>query len=92
MNIFPFQGNAEMFFNSALVYELPVLAIFGRGMLAEASLPEEDEDPNSREAEEVSSEALRLQGLLNFFYPVSPEIVPHISCLREFIGGSDLKY
>jgi uridine kinase len=92
MNIFPFQVNAELFFNSALVYELPVLAIFARAMLAEASLPEEGEDPDSPETLAVSEEALRLLGLLKFFYPVSPEIVPHISFMREFIGGSDLKY
>ena len=91
-NIFPYQANAELFFNSALVYELPVLAIFGKGLLAEASMPGPDEDPNSPRAEELTKEALRLQGLLNYFYPVSVEHVPHISCIREFVGGSDLKY
>ena len=34
-NIFPFQGNAELFFNSSLVYELPVLSIQGKALLAE---------------------------------------------------------
>ena len=91
-NIFPYQSNAELFFNSALVYELPVLSIFARGLLAEASVPGPDEDPYSPQTQEVTKEALRLQGLLSFFYPLSTEIVPHISCLREFIGGSDLKY
>ena len=91
-NIFPYQANAELFFNSALVYELPVLAIFGKGLLAEASMPGPNEDPNSPRAEELTKEALRLQGLLNYFYPVSVEHVPHISCIREFVGGSDLKY
>jgi uridine kinase len=92
MNIFPFQENAELFFNSALVYELPVLAIFGKGLLAEASFPDDDEDPESDQAKEISKKALRLQGLLSFFYPVPIEIVPHISCIREFVGGSDLDY
>lgn len=91
-NIFPYQSNAELFFNSALVYELPVLSIFARGLLAEASIPGPDEDPYSPQTQEVTKEALRLQGLLSFFYPLSTEIVPHISCIREFIGGSDLKY
>ena len=91
-NIFPYQANAELFFNSALVYELPVLAIFGKGLLAEASMPGDDEDPNSPEAEEITKEALRLQSLLNYFYPVSIEVVPHISCIREFVGGSYMKY
>ncbi|KAH0806440.1 Phosphoribulokinase / Uridine kinase family protein [Histomonas meleagridis] len=91
-NIFPFQANAELFFNSALVYELPVLSIYARGLLAEASIPGPDEDPDDPQSQEVTKEALRLQGFLNFFYPLSVEIVPHTSCLREFVGGSDLKY
>jgi hypothetical protein len=81
-----------MFFNSALVYELPVLSIYGKSLLAEATVPEEGEDPNTPATQEVSQEARRLLGLLNFFYPVAVESVPHISCIREFVGGSDLKY
>ena len=91
-NIFPFQGNAELFFNSSLVYELPVYSIQGKALLAEATMPDESEDPNSPESQEITKEARRLLGLLNVFYPASAEIVPHISCIREFIGGSDLKY
>jgi uridine kinase len=91
-NIFPYQGNAELFFNSSLVYELPVLSIYGRALLAEATVPEEDEDEESESAKTITKEARRLQGMLNFFYPASVEIVPHISCIREFVGGSDLKY
>ena len=92
MNIFPYQENAEMFFNSSLIYELPVLSIYGKGLLAEATLPEKGEDPNTPEAKLISQDARRLLGLLNFFYPVSIEVVPHISCIREFVGGSDLQY
>lgn len=92
INIYPYQSNAELFFNSALVYELPVLSIYGKGLLSEATLPEPGEDPNSPESEAISNEARRLLGLLNLFYPVSVEVVPHISCIREFVGGSDLKY
>ena len=91
-NIFPYQRNARLFFNSALVYELPVLSTFAKALLAEASMPEGDEDPESPEAMMVTKEALRLQKLLSFVYPVSVDIVPHISCIREFVGGSDLKY
>ena len=91
-NIFPYQQNAELFFNSSLVYELPVLSIYGKSLLAEATMPDEDEDPDSDSAREISEEARRLLGLMNFFYPVAIEVVPHISCIREFVGGSDLKY
>lgn len=91
-NIFPYQGNAELFFNSSLVYELPVLSVYGRVLLSEATMPAPDEDPESPEAKDVTAEARRLLGLLNLCYPLSPEVVPRNSCIREFIGGSELKY
>lgn len=91
-NIFPFQSNAEHFFNSSLVYELPVLCVQGKGLLAQATTPDPGEDPESIESKEVTAEARRVLNLLNFFYPISTEVVPHISCIREFVGGSDLKY
>lgn len=91
-NIFPYQGNAEMFFNSSLVYELPVLSIFARSLLAEATLPEENEDPDDPMTKEITREAKRLLGLANLFYAIPLQDVPHISCIREFTGGSDLKY
>ena len=91
-NIFPFQGNADHFFNSALIYELPVLSIYGKALLAEATMPGPGEDPEDPRSKEITQEAKRLSGLLNLFYPISVEVVPHISCIREFVGGSDLKY
>lgn len=91
-NIFPYQGNAELFFNSTLVYELPVLSVYARVLLSEATMPADDEDPNTEEAKDVTAEARRLLSLINLCYPLSPEIVPRNSCIREFIGGSELKY
>lgn len=91
-NIFPYQSNAEYFFNSSLVYELSVESIFARVLLSEATAPDPDEDPDTEEAKEITNEARRLLGLINFFYPLSPEFVPTNSCIREFIGGSELKY
>ena len=91
-NIFPYQGNAELFFNSSLIYELPVLSIYARVLLSEATMPDDGEDPNTDEAKDVTAEARRLLGLINLCYPLSPEIVPRISCIREFIGGSELNY
>ena len=81
-----------MFFNSSLVYELPVLSIYARVLLSEATIPPKDEDPDSQESRDVTEEAARLLGLLKNFYPLSPESVPAISCIREFIGSSELKY
>lgn len=91
-NIFPYQGNAEMFFNSSLVYELPVLSIYARSLLAEATVPAADEDLKDPMTKEITREAKRLLSMANMFYAIPTEDVPHISCIREFIGGSDLKY
>lgn len=91
-NIFPYQSNALLFFNSSLVYELPVLSVYAKVLLSEATMPDPDEDPDSEETKDITAEARRLLGLINFFYPLSPEIVPANSCIREFIGGSELKY
>lgn len=91
-NIFPYQNNAQMFFNSSLVYELPVLSIFARGLLSEATVPEEGEDLNDPMTKEITREAKRLLLLVGMFYAIPQQDVPHISCIREFTGGSDLKY
>ncbi|EAY20769.1 Phosphoribulokinase / Uridine kinase family protein [Trichomonas vaginalis G3] len=91
-NIFPYQANAQMCFNSSLVYELPVLSVHGRALLSEATIPDESEDANDEITKMITKEAKRILTLLNMFYPITSEEVPHISCIREFIGGSDLKY
>lgn len=76
-NIFVFQENADVMFNSTLVYELCVLKQYALKEL---------------EKIEVSSpiyyEALRLRSFLHFFKDVDKEIVADNSILREFIGGS----
>lgn len=91
-NIFPLLGNAELFFNSALAYEVPVLQVFARSLLAEATVPEEGEDSEDPITVEITREARRLLGMITLFYPISLEEVPHMSCIREFVGGSDLDY
>ncbi len=80
-NIFPFQEEADFMFNSALVYELSVLANY--------VLPLLKEDMSNGE---LATEALRLNRLLGFFEPLDEKHVPGISLLREFIGSSDLHY
>jgi uridine kinase len=91
-NIFPYQANAELFFNSSLVYELPVLSVYARVLLCEATIPAEDEDPTSEESKDITAEARRLLGLIDLCYPLASESVPLNSCIREFIGGSELSY
>ncbi len=80
-NIFPFQEEADFLFNSALIYELPVLAKFARPLLQ--TVPYDSS---------VKTEAERLELLLSFFMNLDEDLVPGISILREFIGGSDFHY
>ena len=79
-HIFPYQENADVMFNSALVYELSVLK-----PLAEPLLLQVDADSQQW------VEAKRLLTFLQWFLPVDPRRVPENSILREFIGGSSLE-
>jgi uridine kinase len=79
--IFPFQEDADIIFNSALVYELSVLRVFAERFLLEVS-PDD----------EAFVEASKLFGFLTLFVPIFPDDVPHNSILREFLGGSSFKY
>ncbi|HIT63464.1 MAG TPA: nucleoside kinase [Candidatus Ventrimonas merdavium] len=79
-NIFPFQEEAEVMFNSALVYELAVLKQYAEPLLF--SVP--------RDSAEYL-EAKRLLKFLDYFLGVSSEDIPKNSILREFIGGSCFK-
>ncbi|MCL6477100.1 MAG: nucleoside kinase [Peptococcaceae bacterium] len=76
-NIFPFQEEADIMFNSALVYELAVLKGFAEPLLQEITR----ESP-------MYSEARRLLKILSFFNAVHCDDVPSNSIIREFIGQS----
>ncbi|NMM61502.1 nucleoside kinase [Clostridium sp. P21] len=76
-NIFVFQENADVMFNSTLLYELCVLKQYALKEL---------EKINSKSP--VYYEALRLKSFLHFFKNVEMDLVPDNSILREFIGGS----
>jgi uridine kinase len=78
--IFPYQENADVMFNSALVYELAVLRTIAEPLLRQV-------DPESPEY----VEAKRLLAFLAWFRPLPPDNVPEDSILREFIGGSILE-
>jgi uridine kinase len=77
--IFPYQENADVFFNSALVYELAAL-----GSLAEPLLRQVP----CGSIEYI--EAKRLLAFLEWFLPLDITLIPDNSILREFIGGSIL--
>ena len=76
-NIFVFQEQADVMFNSTLVYELCVLKEYALTELQKIQV----KSP-------VYYEAKRLISFLNFFKSISKEKVPENSILREFIGGS----
>jgi len=76
-NILPYQDNADVIINSAMVYEISVLRLFVEPLLLKIT-PDQPE----------YIEARRLLKLISFALPVNPEVVPRTSILREFIGGS----
>jgi uridine kinase len=76
-NIFPFQEEADVMFNSALVYELAILKPYAEPLL-KAIKPEMEE----------YLEAQRLLRLLSYVLPAGCEEVPSNSILKEFIGRS----
>jgi uridine kinase len=78
--IFPNQNNADVFFNSALVYELSVLKPLAQPLLLQV-------EPGTPER----IEANRLMAFLQWFDPIGSEVIPSDSILREFIGGSILE-
>lgn len=77
--IFPYQENADSMFNSALVYELPVLKSLAEPLLLQVPLGSPE-----------FIEAKRLLAFLEWFIPCDDELVPDNSILREFIGHSIL--
>lgn len=79
--IFPHQEEADVMFNSSLVYEPAVLKTYATRFLMEV--------PRNHPSR---PEAHRLLGFLDLFVPVLPDEVPGNSVLREFIGGSHLSY
>lgn len=79
-NIFPFQEEADVMFNSALIYELAILKLYAEPILFGID----------RDCKEYV-EAKRLLKFLDYFIGVSPDEVPRNSIIREFIGGSYFK-
>lgn len=79
-HIFPFQENANVMFNSALVFELSALKPLAEPLLRQVTynVPE-------------FIEARRLLALLEWFLPLDASLIPANSIVREFLGGSSLK-
>lgn len=79
-NIFRFQEEADVIFNSSLIYELGVLKKYAIPLLKKIS----QENP-------YYSEAKRIISMLSYFEDIPDEDVPTHSLIREFIGGSIFK-
>ncbi|MDF2802583.1 MAG: hypothetical protein K0S61_2486 [Anaerocolumna sp.] len=79
-NIFPYQEDADVMFNSALIYELAILKQHAEPVLFGIK----------RDAEEYV-EAKRLLKFLDYFLGVESDIVPKYSIIKEFVGGSCFK-
>lgn len=77
-NIFPYNGEADVLFNSAHIYELAVLKNHAEPLLKEVTHNDSE-----------YADAIRLLDFLSFFRPIPDETtIPSDSLLREFIGGS----
>lgn len=80
-NIFPFQEEADVMFNSAMVHELAVLKKYAQPLLIDID-----------ETKPEYSEAKRLLKFLSYFKSIDDERqIPPTSILREFIGGSSFE-
>ncbi len=79
--IFPFQENADVMFNSAMIYELAAIRRHAEPILLQVP----------RTAPEYS-EAYRLLKFLSYFNYITDRELPPTSLLREFLGGSSFRY
>ena len=79
--IFPYQENADVMFNSAMLFELAVIKNQAEEVLEQ--VPERCEE---------YAEAYRLRKFLKYFSPLPYKSLPPTSLLREFLGGSSFKY
>lgn len=79
-NIFPYQEQADIMFNSALIYELSILKPFAEPILFAI----EKDEPEYQEAK-------RLLKFLQYFLAYGTEDIPNNSILREFVGGGCFK-
>ena len=81
-NIFPFQENADAMFNSALIFEIPMLKYYAEPLLRRIQ-------PSSP----AYTEAVRLLKFLSYVTALQPNeiaAIPPTSIMREFIGGQTL--
>lgn len=79
--VFPFQENADVMFNTAMLYELAVIQ--------DQAVPLLEQVPESCVE---YSEAYRLRKFLSYITPIPSRALPPTSLVREFLGGSSFRY
>ena len=79
--IFPYQENADIMLNTAMIYELAALKTQAEPLLEQ--VPENCEE---------YAEAYRLRKFLSYFHAIDHTVLPPTSLLREFLGGSSFTY
>ena len=79
-NVFPFEEEADIVFNTTLVYELSILKTYAEPLLYAVD-----------ESDDNYKDVVRLLNLLKLVLPISSENIPRDSIIREFIGNSIFK-
>ena len=79
--VFPYQENADVMFNTAMLYELAVIQ--------DQAVPLLEQVPESCVE---YSEAYRLRKFLRYITPIPSRALPPTSLVREFLGGSSFRY
>ena len=80
MYVYPYQDQADVVYNTSLLYEIGVIKTYAEPLLFLL----EESDPNYKEA-------IRLLNLLKNVLPIPTDFIPKDSILREFIGDSYFK-
>ena len=75
--VFPYQNEADIVFNTALIYEIGILKTYAIPLLYSV-----------KEDSEYYEESLRLINFLKGFFNIPVDILPNTSILREFVGNS----
>jgi len=81
-NIFPFEENANVMFNSSMLYDLPLLKYYAEPLLYEIK--------ETSPAYEKAQSLIQLLGKVVALKPAEIAVIPPTSIMREFIGGQKL--
>jgi len=81
-NIFPFEGNADLVFNTSTLYDLPLLKYYAEPLLCGIS--------ESSPVYDKAQALIEFLGIVDPLKPIEIAAIPPTSIMREFIGGQTL--